>query len=80
MSELTKVELTDLINRNRKRVLDGEEIPIEDQAAMVKLLRQGRMAAAEAATKSKSKSKKVTDEEADAVLDALLADTDTKGK
>lgn len=73
MSDVTAIELTEKINLARRRVLEGEQLSIEEQAELVKLLRQNRMSASEASTKSKSKAKSKAGMDDDALQDSLNA-------
>lgn len=73
MSDVTAVQLTEKINLARRRVLEGEQLSIEEQAELVKLLRQNRMAASETSSKSKSKKVAAKGMDDDALQDSLNA-------
>jgi hypothetical protein len=76
--DLSLVELTDMINKARRSVLEGNSLSIEDQAMLVKLLRQSRMAASEAGTKARTKrAAKGLDD--DALMDSLNAAFNSPG-
>lgn len=47
-------------NNARQRVLAGEQLPLEEQAKLVKLLRENRFSAAEAGGKARSTGKAKT--------------------
>lgn len=48
------MSLDQAFNEARQRVLAGENLPLEEQAKLVKLLRENRFTAAEAGTKARS--------------------------
>ena len=65
-------------NSARQRVLSGEHLPLEEQARLVKLLRENRFSSAEAGGKARSTGKAakvkatgISDEDLDSQLDDL---------
>lgn len=73
--------LEQIINQARQRILAGERLSLDEQAALVKAIREGRNSAAEAGAAARTKkagtrkaAAGATDEEVSSDLDDLLGD------